>query len=177
MSCLVCTSFTTNSAATACRAFAAAVESNSTVGRILAARVEGDLPDDHDLLFAAPEDGSGLFGELDAEAERIDGGDLMATLSVTRAEIDARPGLLGSFYGGSSAGEIALICDQNHVGGLVYRVEARSAGSVDTTHGPSQVLAWAAAAARRIGAANAVIDAAREPAPVGSFVDEEEAAV
>jgi hypothetical protein len=59
---------------------------------------------------------------------------------------------------------------------MVYWIEAKSAGAEDTTHGPSQVFAWATAAARRIGAANAVIDAVREKAHPVSFEDEEEAA-
>ena len=176
MSYLVCTSFKTSNPIIALMAFSAAVETNSTVGQVLSdwRLTEDEL--NHDAIFGAPEDGGGVFAKIDAVAERIDGGTFMATLSVSRAEIDAEPGLLASFYGGSAAGAIRLFCSVNPPEGLTYWVEAKSAGPEETTHGPSQVLAWAAAAARRIGAANAVIDAAREKPHRMSFEDEEEVA-
>ena len=168
---LICTSFTTSSPATALRAFAAAVEDRSTVGRVLADVLALDVPDNHDAIFAGPEDGGGIFAEVDAEAERIDGGPYMARLSVTRAEIDAEPGLLGEFYGGSRAGAVRLFCAPSAYGDLLYYVEARS---YEGTFGPAAVQAWSEAACRRIGAANAVINAARGPVQVRTWADEEE---
>ena len=175
MSHLVCTSFITSSPLLALMAFSAAVETNSTVGSVLAERVTRRLPDNHDQLFAGPEDGGGIFAEIDAEAVRLDGGQFMATLSVSRAEINKEPGLLASFYGGSAAGAIRLFCNDDGFGGMAYWIEAKSAGPEETTHGPSQVLAWAQAAHRRISAANAVIDATRVRSRSASFQDEEEA--
>lgn len=156
MSHLTCTSFKTNSPLVALMAFSAAVEIEATVGQVLSNRrlTEDEL--NHDAIFTGPEDGGGIFAEVDAEANRI---------------------LLGSFYGGSAAGAIRLFCEVNPLGGLIYWVEARSCGFESETHGPSKVLAWAQAAYRRIEAANAVIDAAREKSHRASFQDEEEASV
>lgn len=174
---LVCTSFTTPSPRTAFHAFAAAVEQNSTVGVILAERGV-DVPNDHDLLFAAPENGGGVFADIDAEAMRRDGGEYMAALSVTRDEIEQHPGLLAAFYGGSRAGTVRLLCTADMCGNTVYRVEARShERSYDGTFTPFQIRAWADAACRRIDAANAVINAVREPSRAQTWADEEEAAV